>query len=82
MSDSFIKINKINFISSWSYIMDKNTDCTVCRQSLNSDSLYAMENNTVSTLDKGLCGHMFHKECISPWLQNNRKCPICSLSYK
>ncbi len=82
MSSDLIKINKINYISSWSYIMNKNTDCIICRQSLNCDSLYAIENNTVSTLDEGSCGHMFHKECIIPWLRNNKKCPICSLLYE
>ncbi len=81
MSNNFIKINNVNMISSWSYIMDKNTECTICRQSLNSESLYAIENGLVSSLNTGLCGHSFHSECISAWLKCNRKCPICSALY-
>ncbi len=77
-----IVINKHKLISSWSYNLDKNTDCTICRDSLNSDSIYNIEKGIRSTLSRGLCGHMFHTECIDPWLKNNKKCPICSNDYK
>lgn len=83
MSDSntLIKINDIKLITSWTYICDKNTDCTICRQSLNCDSLYAIEKGISSTLRTGKCGHIFHTECIDPWLKTNKKCPICSTSF-
>ena len=81
MAESIIKINHVNIISSWSYIMDKNTECTICRQSLNNPSLYSLEKGIDSIIDKGVCGHMFHKECITPWLKTNHKCPICSIKY-
>lgn len=77
-----IVINNMKIISSWSYHLDKNTDCTICRGSLNSDSIYNMEKGIRSTLSRGLCGHMYHTECIDPWLKNNIKCPICSQNYK
>ena len=77
-----IIINKHKLITSWSYNLDKNTDCTICRGSLNSDSIYNIEKGIRSTLSRGLCGHMFHTECIDPWLKNNVKCPICSQIYK
>jgi RING-box protein 1 len=78
---TLIKINDFNLITSWSHIMDKNTDCTICRQHLNCDSIYAIEKGEKSTISKGNCGHMFHKECISPWLLSNKKCPICSFVF-
>jgi hypothetical protein len=78
---SFIKINNMNIISSWSYVSDKNSDCTICRQSINNNSIYANEKGIVSQVCSGKCGHVFHSECIKPWLQSNKKCPICSETY-
>ena len=57
----------------------KNCDCTICRQPLDEDSIYAKEDNTISELMKSnYCGHTFHKECITPWLKQYNKCPICA----
>jgi hypothetical protein len=56
----------------------KNDDCTICRQSLNDDSLYAKDDNYISKTMTGKCGHTFHEECILPWLKENTKCPICA----
>ncbi len=79
--EPFIKINNMNIITSWSYISDTNTDCTICRQSINNNSIYAIEKGFISEIDKGKCGHFFHSECIKPWLISNKKCPICSMIY-
>ena len=79
--EPFIKINNMNIISSWSYISDKNMDCTICRQSINNNSVYAIEKGFESTVSNGKCGHVFHTECIKPWLNTNKRCPICSQPY-
>ncbi len=79
--EPFIKINNMTIISSWSYVSDKNTDCTICRQSINTDSIYAMEEGFKSKVCSGRCGHIFHNECIEAWLKSNKRCPICSEHY-
>lgn len=81
MDLSLIRVNKIQLITSWSHIMDTNSECTICRRSLNSDSVYAIDKGIRSVHNKGICGHIFHNECIKPWLIHNTKCPICSLNF-
>ena len=77
MSNPTIEINSIKLITSWSYNLDKNQDCTICRQHLNSNSIYAQEKGETSIIVKGQCGHMFHHQCIDRWLETNKKCPLC-----
>jgi len=81
MSTNLVTINSINLISSWTYNLDKNTDCTICREHLNNDSIYAVDKGERSLISQGICGHKFHFECITPWLKTNNKCPLCSLKY-
>jgi uncharacterized protein (DUF2225 family) len=76
MSSKFI-INDIKILSSWGYNLPSNTDCTICRYNLNSKSLYKQNTEDDSYVITGTCGHSFHYECINPWINNHKTCPIC-----
>ena len=80
---SCFEINNVKLVTSWSFNLSKNTECTICRQHLNTFSIYAKDNKVEEIeLFTGACGHSFHKECIIPWLNTQDKCPICSESMK
>ena len=68
----------MNLFSSWVFNLPKNTDCTICRCSLNGPSLYHQEKGIDSYVVSGICQHSFHNECIKPWVAKNKLCPICS----
>ena len=41
--------------------------CTVCCESINVDT-------------KGMfmpCGHVYHPDCLTPWLESHNSCPVC-----
>jgi hypothetical protein len=75
--NSKFKINNIYILSTSCHKLNNNTDCTICRSNLNLASIYALEKGTESIILQGLCGHSFHKECITPWIKQNKHCPIC-----
>jgi len=77
MSTKF-QVNSIKMLSSWGYNLSSNTDCTICRCSLNTNSLYNQDKGIDSYVVEGTCGHSFHYECIKPWVEKNKHCPICS----
>lgn len=43
--------------------------CTICK-----DKVFNNEEETVKQLP---CGHMYHEDCIVPWLGSRNTCPIC-----
>jgi hypothetical protein len=71
-------VNDIKLLSSWGYNLPSNVDCTICRCSLNSSSLYHQDKGFDSYIVEGTCGHSYHHECIKPWADKNKHCPICS----
>lgn len=48
-------------------VTNNNEECCIC-----------MHTDTIQW-SMLLCGHKFHKECITIWLRNNRTCPICRI---
>ncbi len=77
MSNPFT-VKSVNLFSSWVYNLPKNHDCTICRCNLNIPSLYNQEKGIDSFVVTGVCGHSFHNECIKPWVDKNKHCPLCS----
>jgi len=75
---SRFEINNINLITSWSFRLKHNKDCTICRNCLNSNSGYNADKGINSQFILiSACGHAFHEECIEPWIKKTNKCPVC-----
>ena len=43
-------------------------NCAVCQDPLEQGHEVCVINH---------CGHIFHKDCITPWFQQNTRCPTC-----
>ena len=60
-----LNINSINTLVVCEELPD-NT-CSVCLEEFKEDDIIKKLN----------CNHIFHKDCLEPWLNNNRNCPLC-----
>ena len=45
-------------------------ECSICSDEYQSGDKFAWSKNE-------LCSHLFHTECILPWLMNHSDCPMC-----
>jgi hypothetical protein len=55
-------------------ILEEAPQCAVCLQDFDLSGSYADGERILKTK---LCRHVFHKECLERWLQQNRTCPLC-----
>lgn len=51
----------------------KDNKCAVCQEYLHSTEF----SKEIVTINK--CSHVFHKDCIVPWLSKNITCPLCRI---
>lgn len=68
-------IDNIYILSKTEYILNTNTECIICRNNLNEESIFSTSIDI--NIKKGSCGHVFHVECLEPWLKKSKKCPLC-----
>lgn len=60
-----IDINSLNTLVVCDELPD-NT-CSVCLDEFKDEDILVKLN----------CEHIFHKDCLEPWLNDNRNCPLC-----
>ena len=66
------------FISNLERLMatSANMSCSVCLESLASiDASHIV-------IHRLPCSHVFHKDCILPWLQIHNTCPMCRMEFE
>ena len=61
------KINSLPTLRIEDYHVTQNLQCNICFEDY-------VKNETVTQLP---CQHLYHKDCITPWLRQHGTCPVC-----
>uniref|UniRef100_A0A0N4WUA0 RING-type domain-containing protein n=1 Tax=Haemonchus placei TaxID=6290 RepID=A0A0N4WUA0_HAEPC len=69
---------KWNALATWAWDVDCDT-CAICRVQLMEECLrcQADASSTDCVVVWGDCNHAFHNCCMSQWVRQNNRCPLC-----
>lgn len=78
----YVIARKWNAVAMWSWDICADT-CAICRNSLNEPSIEYQANPSPNnenglSIAFGICGHVFHLDCIQRWLKTRSVCPLCN----
>jgi RING-box protein 2 len=71
-------LKKWNAVSMWSWDVECDT-CAICRVHVMDACLRCQADNKQDdcVVVWGECNHSFHNCCMSLWVQQNNRCPLC-----
>jgi len=71
-------LKKWNAVSMWSWDVECDT-CAICRVHVMDACLRCQSDNKQDdcVVVWGECNHSFHNCCMSLWVQQNNRCPLC-----
>jgi len=78
-----VELRKWNAVAQWGWALCTDT-CAICRNDLYEPSIEYQAAPT-GDLDSpglavawGVCGHVFHQDCVQRWLRTRSACPLCN----
>lgn len=76
--DKLFTLKKWNAVAVWSWDVECDT-CAICRVQVMDACLRCQADNKQDecVVVWGECNHSFHNCCMSLWVKQNNRCPLC-----
>ncbi|NWY73442.1 RBX2 protein, partial [Chaetorhynchus papuensis] len=76
--DKMFSLKKWNAVAMWSWDVECDT-CAICRVQVMDACLRCQAENKQEdcVVVWGECNHSFHNCCMSLWVKQNNRCPLC-----
>ncbi|ESO96187.1 hypothetical protein LOTGIDRAFT_231871 [Lottia gigantea] len=76
--DKMFTLKKWNLVAMWSWDVECDT-CAICRVQVMDACLRCQSENKQDdcVVVWGECNHSFHNCCMSLWVKQNNRCPLC-----
>ncbi|XP_060098243.1 RING-box protein 2 isoform X1 [Heteronotia binoei] len=77
-ADKMFSLKKWNAVAMWSWDVECDT-CAICRVQVMDACLRCQAENKQEdcVVVWGECNHSFHNCCMSLWVKQNNRCPLC-----
>lgn len=77
-SDKMFTLKKWNLVAMWSWDVECDT-CAICRVQVMDACLQCQSENKQDdcVVVWGECNHSFHNCCMSLWVKQSNRCPLC-----
>ncbi|XP_041483472.1 RING-box protein 2-like [Lytechinus variegatus] len=77
-SQRLFSLKKWNIVAMWSWDVECDT-CAICRVQVMDACLRCQTENKQEecVVVWGECNHSFHNCCMSLWVKQNNRCPLC-----
>ncbi|KAH9492521.1 RING-box protein 2 [Bulinus truncatus] len=76
--EKMFTLKKWNLVAMWSWDVECDT-CAICRVQVMDACLRCQSENKQDdcVVVWGECNHSFHNCCMSLWVKQNNRCPLC-----
>jgi len=77
-----VKIKRWHAVARWTWNAGEGEVCGICQNSFEDCAPGVKYPGDESPVVWGKCGHAFHLQCVSTWLENNSTCPFCRVDWE